>query len=73
MKNYNDWAELAIARLRCYPVDLIMSMGSWEGNALGLIFEIERRSPVGLMYVKMEKAYFQAIKDNVMFKDLLIK
>lgn len=70
MNNYDDWAELAIARLRCMPVDLIMYAGSWEGNCLGIIEEIKKHSPIGEFYVKMEQEYFNALKRGDLLKIL---
>lgn len=70
MDNYEEWAELVIARLRQYSPTLIFSTGGWEGNNLGLIAEVINRTPIGEFYVKMEQGYFNAIKRRDLLKFL---
>ncbi|MCM1323304.1 MAG: hypothetical protein NC218_03920 [Acetobacter sp.] len=70
MKNYEDWAELAIARLRTFPVDFIFNAGSWEGNSLGLIYEIQHHTAIGEFFVTMEQEYFDSLKNGELQKIL---
>ena len=70
MQNYDEWARLAVARLNTYPHDFIFNAGEWEGNNLGLIYEVKRGTPIGRFFVKMEQEYFTAIKDGTLTKIL---